>query len=288
MESLGNEPRFNQGLRRIGLALCVGVLLGSVIQRLLADLPDYARIFAPGWLALAAAVFAAAGLMLQARSPWSSRLQTSIRWIGLLLMVWAANGLPLDWLRVAGLIPGGVDWPGLATRTTALAAVIVLGYLMLQGSSTSATARAAWYGYAAFGLALPYPILRLHWAFGGTLGLLRPGAAGEGFAPLLIAIPFVLGAILSLLLVSPRRWIPRWALLAAGWSATALLGMVGPAGTWAFVSMLANGGGADNGGIAIWVFGLFYGSWLLWAIAAGVATRSYQLRTATLRTASPP
>lgn len=287
MESLGNEPRVNQGLRRIGLALCVGVLLGSAMQRLLADLPNYARIFAPDWLPLGAAGFAAAGLMVHDRSPWSSRLQTGIRWIGLLLMVWAANGLPFDWLRVAGLIPGGVDWPGLATRTMALAAVVVLVYLMLQGSSGSESARAAWYGYAAFGLALPYPILRLHWAFGGTLGLLWPGAAGQGFAPLLITIPFVMAAILSLLLVSPRRWMPRWALLAAGWAATALLGMVGPAGTWAFVSMLANGGGADNGGIEIWVFGLFYASWFLWAIAAAAATRSYQLRSAALQMSSP-
>ena len=30
----------------------------------------------------------------------------------------------------------------------------------------------------------------------------------------------------------------------------------------------------------VWVFGLFYGSWLLWAIAAGAATRAYQVRTA--------
>jgi hypothetical protein len=48
-------------------------------------------------------------------------------------------------------------------------------------------------------------------------------------------------------------------------------------------------GGRDPGskGIAIWVFGLFYGSWLLWAIAAGAATRSYQLRSAALRMSSP-
>jgi hypothetical protein len=42
-----------------------------------------------------------------------------------------------------------------------------------------------------------------------------------------------------------------------------------------------------RGGIAVWVFGLFYGSWLLWAMAAGAATRSYQLRSAALRMSSP-
>ena len=40
---------------------------------------------------------------------------------------------------------------------------------------------------------------------------------------------------------------------------------------WAAEQLVPNPG--------IWVFGLFYGSWLLWAIAACAATRSYQLRT---------
>ncbi|MGE5846364.1 MAG: hypothetical protein ACM34O_06540 [Ignavibacteria bacterium] len=32
--------------------------------------------------------------------------------------------------------------------------------------------------------------------------------------------------------------------------------------------------------MATWVPCLFYGSWLLWAITAGAATRSYQIRSA--------
>jgi hypothetical protein len=36
-----------------------------------------------------------------------------------------------------------------------------------------------------------------------------------------------------------------------------------------------------------WVFGLFYGSWFLWAIAAAAATRSYQVRSAALRMSAP-
>ncbi len=31
-------------------------------------------------------------------------------WLGLLLMLWIANALPLDLLRILGLIPLAVDW----------------------------------------------------------------------------------------------------------------------------------------------------------------------------------
>jgi hypothetical protein len=105
-----------------------------------------------------------------------------------------------------------------------------------------------------------------------------PGAAGDGYAWLL-SIPWLLAAALSLLLVSTWRWMPRRLLLAAGWFATVVVAMIGPAACWALVTAVVNGGGPRNG-IAIWVFGLLYGSWLLWAIAAGAATRSYQLRSA--------
>jgi hypothetical protein len=140
---------------------------------------------------------------------------------------------------------------------------------------------------AAFVAALPYPVLRAHWALGGTLGLSWPGAAGKGFAPLLLAIPFLLAAALSLLLVSPRRWMPRRLLLAAGWTATAIMAMIGPAACWVMVTTLASGRNTGSSGIAIWVFCLFYGSWLLFAIAEGAATRSYQLRSASLRMSTP-
>jgi MFS transporter, DHA1 family, inner membrane transport protein len=96
-----------------------------------------------------------------------------------------------------------------------------------------------------------------------------------------------LAAALSLLLVSAPRWMPRRLLLAAGWSATTIVAMIGPAALWAFVTAVWSGGDAGNGGIAIWVFGLFYGSWFLWAIASGAATRSYQVRSAAQATHAP-
>ncbi len=68
------------------------------------------------------------------------------------------------------------------------------------------------------------------------------------------------------------------AYFAPDWIALAAIGLAA-AGT--LVSKLVAGGdlGLSKLGIAAWVPGLFYGSWLLWAIAAFAATRSYQLRT---------
>ena len=227
-----------------------------------------------------------------------TRVQRWLRWAALALMVWAANGLPFDLLTAAGLIghrtAGGaivlsvVYWPGLVTRVLAVAAVVVLARLAFARPATpSSTRPASWYGYAAFMLALPYPILRLHWALGGTLGLESRGAAGQGWEPLLIAIPWALAAALSLLLVSPPRWMPRRLLLAAGWSATAIVATIGPAAFWSFVNAMLSGSDMDSGGIDAWIFGLFYCSWFIWVLAGGAATRSYQLRSATPAMASP-
>jgi hypothetical protein len=274
----------------IGLGLCAAVALGWTWEQL-APNPESPQAFAPDWLPLAAAGVAAAGIMPLAGSSRWLRVRGALRWSGLLLMVWAANGLLFDLLTAAGLmghrtasgaiVLSTVYWPGLATRALALAAAVVLARLALARPAAPASAHpATWYGYAAFALALPYPVLRLHWALGGTLGLESPGAAGKGWEPLLIAIPWVLAAVLSLLLVSSPHWIPRRLLLAAGWSATAIVAMIGPAAFWSFVSALATGSHAASGGIEFWIFGLFYCSWFLWAIAGGAATRSYQLRSA--------
>ncbi len=279
----------------IALALCVAVAVGRIVAPRLSALPADALAPARAWLPLAAAAFAAAGILRRDGWPQWPRIQRASRWIAVLLMVWAANGLPFDLLTMTGamgrrtasgaIVIATVDWPQLATRTLALAAAAVLAHLALARHVVTASTRpATWYGYAAFVLALPYPVFRAVWALGGTPGLTRPGAGGEGYAPLVLAIPWVAAAILSLLLVPTWRWLPRRLLLLAGWTATAIVGMIGPAVVWALVSVLAapatpGPSGAESPGIATWVFALFYGSWFLWAIAACAATRSYQLRS---------
>jgi hypothetical protein len=269
----------------IGAALCVATAAAWSAGQLVPDRLTYADIFAPTWLPLVAAGAGLTAILLP-HVPAAAAIRSPMRWAGLLLLVWAANGLPIDLFRAVGLIPLGVDWPGLGTRALAMAAAVVLGRTVLAGLFTSPAAHpATWYAYAAFLLALPYPLLRTHWVLGGSLGLLWPGAAGTGIEAWLPSIPFVMAAALSLLLASPREWIPRRPLVLAGWSATAVVAMVGPAACWALVSTLATGGDTGFEGIALWVPALFYGSWLLWAIAAAAATRSYQVRSARPTTA---
>ena len=268
----------------LALVLCVAALATRVPGYLMRTRPADAGDLLP--LALAGLATAAI-LGLNDRPQWL-RVRRVLLWSGLLLTLWAASGLPLDLLRLTPLIPLPVDWPGLASRALALAAAVVLARLALTRPAVSASDHAAtWYGYAAFVLALPYPALRTTWALGGTLGLGWPGAAGQGFLPWLASIPWLLAAALSLLLVSTRGWMPRRLLLAAGWSATAIVAMIGPAACWMLVTGWAAGRDSGLRGIAAWVPGLFYGSWFLWAIAAGAATRSYQLRSAAPRTSGP-
>lgn len=265
----------------ITLILCVGVLVAWTIEQTCLNQPDYARAFAPYWLPILASGFAIAGILLLSDRPRWLRVQKMLLWSGLLLMVWTANGLPIDLSRMTHLIPYPVNWPGMATRTLALAAVIVIACHVLAHPATPVViSGASWYGYAAFVLALPYPVLRLCWAFGGTIGLIHPGAAGNGVVPLLFTIPWFLAAAMSLLLVSTPSWMPRRLLLSAGWFATIIVAMIGPSAIWSIITK--SGEGADLGsiGIEIWIFWLFYSSWFLWAIAAGAATRSYQLRSA--------
>lgn len=177
-------------------------------------------------------------------------------------------------------LPAAVDWPGFATRVLALGAVIVLGRLALaRPADTDPKRVTAWYGYSAFMLALLYPVLRIIWAFGGTIGLSEPGAGGVGFSPLLLAIPWMLAAVLSLLLVSPRSWKPRLFMLISGWTATIIVATMGPAAVWTIITGFVHHDPNRIPGMAMWVPCLFYGSWFLWSIAAGAATRSYQLRS---------
>ncbi len=271
-----------QGAARVGpwlaVALCVAVAAAGLVMRFVGNRPDYAENFGPYWLPVVAGGLAAA-VLLQESARWL-RLRRTLLWAGLLLMVWAANGLLLDLLRVVGLIPLGVDWPGFVTRALALAAVVVLARLVLDRRDEPVTSRSAtWYGYAAFVLALAYPFFRTVWVFGGTLGLTRPGAAGQGIEEWLACTPWLLAAALSLLLITKPRWIPRRLLLTAGYGAAAVVATFGPAAFWSVITALATGRSLNLNGIESWVPCLFYGSWFLWGIAAAAATRSYQVRT---------
>src|SRR5438309_5989921 len=102
MESNSNHSPATRAETWIALALCAAVLLGRVIEHFVSPRPAHAQSLSPEWLPLAAAAFAAAGIMrLEVWPPWL-RIRPALQWSGLLLMVWVANGLPFDWLTIAG------------------------------------------------------------------------------------------------------------------------------------------------------------------------------------------
>lgn len=278
----GTKHRITAG-EWIVVALCAAVLGAWAFQNYV--FIEYSKPSSPVWLPPAAAALGALGIMrLSSRN---ERIWKTMFMIGLLFMVWAAGRVLFDFLTLAGLIGdpatgerARVDWPGTISRVLAFAAAVALARHALKTPVTGSERPAAWYGYVAFLLALPYPLFRIIWSLGGTPGITHPGAAGEGFEPLILAIPWILAAALSLLLVSPRKRIPRRLLLAAGWTATAIVASIGPIALWSMITALASGKGQANSEIATWVFFLFYTSWFLWAIAAFAATRSYQLRSA--------
>lgn len=266
----------------IALTLCGAIIAAWIIVQLNDNRPADAVSFAPVWLPLIASLIAASGIIrLNDNSRWL-RMQQMLRYTGLFLLVWAANGLPLDLLRLTPLMPFDIDWPGTMIKIfSLLAAIMFIRFTVIHHDAHGSTHAGKWSGYAAFLLALPYPVLRTIWAFGGSTGLLEPGAAGVGFLPWLASIPWLLASILSLLLILTPRWMPRGLLLTGGWFATGVVAMIGPAACWSLFTKIVTG--ADLGpeaGIKFWIPCLFYGSWLLWAIAAGAATRSYQLRSA--------
>jgi hypothetical protein len=267
--------------RWIALFLCTAVMIGGVVKLFISGQPGNENNFSPDLVPLVAAILAALGILeFNDRQRWLS-LQRVLLWTGLLLMVWTANGFLFDLLRLTPLMPQEIDWSGMAMRTLTLAAIIVLARIALAKPADYKPLQTTnWYGYAAFLMALPYPVFRTVWAFGGSIGLTHAGAGGVGFAPLLIAIPWILAAALSLLLVFTPRCMPRRLLLTAGWSATIIVAMIGPAAFWMIISSLIKGGVKGPDGMAAWIPLLFYGSWFLFAIAIGAATRSFQLRSA--------
>lgn len=268
----------------VALVLCGAVLVAALVQPLIPGRPTYAAVFAPDWTGIAAAILGglAATASLRGNRP-PSLPQRVLAWSACLLLTWASGGLLLDLLRVVGLIPLGVDVPGTVTRALALAATVVLAHLTLFRAPREPRGQPpGWFGWVACVFALPYPLLKTWWALGGTLGLTGGGVGDElagSFVLWLPSVPFVLAAVLSLLLVPAWRRIPRWLLLTAGWVATATAANVGPAACWALVAATLSGSPGPEG-MATWVTPLFYGSWLLFAFAIGAATRSYQLRSA--------
>ncbi|RZQ62310.1 hypothetical protein [Amycolatopsis suaedae] len=188
-----------------------------------------------------------------------------------------------------------VDWPGAVTRLLCLTSAALLVSANRRDVSAPCVhlprQPPRWrnvFGYLAFALSLPYPVLKTTWALGGRLGLTRSDFV-QGFdAGWLPVVPALVGSVGALVLV--QRWgrivpswvpvlgdrqVPRWPVLAGGWLATAVLCSIGPAAVYKGLQYL----GQPESGLESWVPLTFYASWLLWGVALGGATLTYQQRT---------
>lgn len=287
------------------LGACAATLVAVAARSVLPGLPggqDYTRGFAPWWATVTGAMLGAVVMLPAAGWPRVGhagvprRVVLAAGWGACVLLVWSAAGVVFDVLRVAAVLgipglPPVVDWPGLVVRAGALGGAALLARAIVSyqrasrggcagcGRAATATTRpTAWLGYAAFGLAFPYPLLKLHWAFGGTLGwsgdFARHSAAGE-------TLMLLVGATLALALV--QRWgrvVPRWLVLIPAWAATAVLVTMGALvafGSLGQVLGLVDGPARFSG--AGWVVLMVYGGWLLFGLALGGATWAYQQRT---------
>ncbi|QUH00219.1 hypothetical protein HUO13_04810 [Saccharopolyspora erythraea] len=262
----------------------------------------------PVWvtpLAAALGMTAAAAMMFR-----HHRATTVLTAIALGTMLLTAGGVffdiatPISYLLVGEPVP---DWPMAVTRALALVAAILLFRALVRyrrralaqclGCGRNPTAppveQRLWLGYAGFLFGLPYPLLKTHWALGGTIGLDHSDLARDGFTRGWLVVPAALvGLVLSLALVHRwgrvwPRWVPglagkatpRGLLLFGGWFGSGLLLTMGlPAA----VQMLGVAGAPAPRpieGMHAWPSMVFYGSWLLWGLLLTPATRSYQLRT---------
>ncbi|MEU4640420.1 hypothetical protein [Micromonospora sp. NPDC023814] len=254
-------------------ALIVLALVAALALVPLPTLP-YTMGFAPHWVTVLAAVL---GAIFVVRPHPAGLLPT-------VLLLWSAGGVVLDAFRaffaVTG-IPAGefarVDWPGMALRGLSLAGCALLGALLLPRIRVPG---GVWLGYSAFAIGFVYPMAKLYWSFGGKL--LRPVGYDEGF-PYGELIMLLVGAVGSLALVQRwGRWLPRRLVLAGGWTGAAMLTTMGTMSVFGTLSQLL---GLTRGPVplsdpaAVVTVGLVYGSWLLFGLAVGGATLSYQRAT---------
>jgi hypothetical protein len=228
---------------------------------------------------------------------WDERRDTSTAMsalIGALIIVtaWAITMLPFDVLRMVRLVPLPLSGWGIALRLLLLVAataalVPVLGLRRARLERCSACRRAIpgaldrmprWPAVVAVIFALPYPVLRVHWALGGTFGTVgTPLDLDPAVAWGVVIVGATLEAFALLLLIGKG---PRWARALFGLGgvvAGAALTVNGGLAAAVALSAIATEGlesspGAD---LTASTFLLVYGSWFVAGLGIMAASWRY-------------
>jgi len=285
------------------------MLVLIALKFILPEGPNYTKGFAPLWVTAFAAMLGSIVVLLEKRllhnqfsQSWFVKI---IAWGACILLIWSSAGILFDFLRAAAVIgipglPPVVDWLGFVLRTVSLIAVFLTATatITFQRISRGACVRCGqgplstmrpkkWYGYAAFVLSFPYPLLKLYWSLGGTLWGGKSFAQHSAYGEILV---FGINALLSLALV--QKWgrvfpnwfpifsgkrVPRWLLITGGWiaaSMTITLGLLVIFGS--IMQALGLEEGPVGTGGNPWLITIVYGNWFLLGISMGAATWSYQ------------
>lgn len=246
---------------------------------------------APWLAAILSIALAVLGLSERwARSAGASVLMGAL----IVLTAWSVVMLPFDLLRIVGLVPLPLSGWGMVLRLLLLiagasAVVPVLRIRRAHQERCAACGRALpgpldrlprWPAVVAVVFALPYPVLRVVWALGGTFGLsaepmtLDPavawGAAAAGWA--LVAFTLVL------LIGKGPRWARALFGLGGLVAGTALAAVGGLAAARALTELATNGFDSSEGELMTWTFVVVYGSWFVAGLAVLAASWRYWAR----------
>lgn len=239
----------------------------------------------------------AAGLVLVVAVAGLTRWATS-RVAGLLAAAlavatgWSVAVLLFDALRVVRLVPLPLSGWGLALRLLLLAgaAAAVLPILhahQVRRGRCPACSRwrpgglariPRWPVAVGVGFALPYPVLRVVWLLGGTIGKTGGPELADPALQLAMAVAGALLVALAVVLLVGRG--PTWlrAVLGLGGLVvgTGLACTFGPAAAGVVSMLLAEGLDVPPAaGLSVWVFALFYCSWTLAGIGVALGGLRY-------------
>ncbi|QSB13447.1 hypothetical protein JQS43_17810 [Natronosporangium hydrolyticum] len=242
------------------------------------------------------------------------RLRLALGWGAVALLAGHASyqgGLAFDLMTAvmwavsvvtdAAGVPFHLDWFGMSHRLAAVAlgAGIAVATLRYQRRSRGACPRCGRHGHAArrdltwlirpasIVAAVPaigYLALKLHWGFGGTLGLrdpavfagVKPWSPGMGDT----AVMALIGVLVTFAMAYQRPRLPRWLLLAPALIGCLLLLPVGGISTgYLLLVWLSGDHSAFHGDLAAWVVIAVYPSFLIWGVGLAVVTVGFYFQT---------
>lgn len=286
--------------RRLALPALTVAAAGAAITVLSTQVDDQTLDYGVGivptvvpWLAAGLSIVLA---IVGSSERLSSSSGTSVLMGALgVLTAWSVTMLPFDALRVVRLVPLPLSGWGVVLRvlllvaaTTALVPVLRAQRARMERCSTCGRvvpgrldAMPRWPAVVALIFALPYPVLRVVWALGGTFGTtgepldLEPtvawGAAIAGLG--------LVGFAVLLLVGKGPSWARALFGLGGLLAGTGLTVIGALAASLALTTLAADGLDASPGsGLAAWTFLIVYGSWFVAGLGVLAASWRYWAR----------